>query len=127
MNNPYVTPKERNLIKGALRRVFSRSELRRQVVQLTVVKHEDSKRPRVKTWCKCPQCLEFIPRSYMVVDHIQPIIGTKESLENLSWDTVINRLWCNNNNLIALCNDCHDKKTKRENEERRKFKKENKK
>jgi len=124
MKNPRVTVKERNLLKGAIRRVFSRSELRRKIVDLAVVKHSDPSRTRVKTWCKCPECNQFIPKSYMQVDHIVPIIGLHESLEDLSWDTVIDRLWCEENNLTAICKECHTKKTKAENKERRKLKKE---
>lgn len=124
MNNKNMTPKERNLLKGAVRRVFSRSELRRSVVELTVVRgYEDTKRPRVKTWCKCPMCKEMTPKSYMQVDHIVPIIGLSETLADLSWDTVIDRTWCNNNNLQALCITCHLKKTKEEKKQRTQAKK----
>ncbi len=126
MRNP-SNPKERNLVKGAIRRVFSRSELRRKIIELAIVHHADDRRPRVKTWCLCPFCKQFIAKSYMQVDHIIPIVKTHETLEDLSWDEVIDRLWCNENNLIAICIDCHKKKSKEENKERRKYKKEKKK
>lgn len=122
-----MSVKERNLVKGALRRVFSRSDLRRKVVQLSVVEHTDLTRPRVKTWCYCPVGQHYVAKSYMVVDHIVPLIGINESLEQLSWDTVIDRLWCDENNLMAICADHHKVKTLFENKERRKAKKENKK
>jgi hypothetical protein len=48
MNNPRVTSKERGLLKGAIRRVFSRSDLRRKVIELSRIDHTDSTRPRVK-------------------------------------------------------------------------------
>lgn len=127
MKNPRITVKERNLLKGAIRRVFSRSDLRRKIVDLVLVEHSDPTRKRVKNWCKCPACGEFIPKSYMQVDHIIPIIGIDESLEDLSWDTVIDRLWCEEHNLTAICKECHIIKTKAENKERRKLKKEGKK
>jgi len=125
MNNP-SNPKERNLLKGAIRRVFSRSDLRRKVVALTVVKHEDPKRPRVKKWSICPLCKEYTPTYQMEVDHVDPIIGLSETLESLSWDTVIDRVFCNENNLLAICKVCHKAKSKRENAERRRLKKERK-
>lgn len=120
MNNP-SNPKERNLLKGAIRRVFSRSELRRKVVNLSVVNHQDSSRPRVKNWCICPECMQFIPKSYMQVDHQIPIVKIHETLEDLDWNTVVDRIWCDENNLKAICKDCHKKKTKEENKQRRKY------
>lgn len=127
MNNPRMTKKEQNLVKGSIRRVFSRSELRRKTVELTVVEHKDPSRKRVKTWCKCPICKEFTPKSYMQVDHINPIIGINETLDSITWDTLVDRLWCEETNLLAICKDCHEKKTKEENKQRRKAKKESKK
>ena len=127
MYNPRITKKEQNLIKGAIRRVFSRSEIRRKIVELTVVQHTDDSRKRVKNWCKCPVCKQFIPKSYMQVDHVIPIVGITETLDDLSWDTVIDRIWCEENNLMAICKDCHKQKTKEENKQRRKAKKESKK
>ena len=125
MNKP-ESKKERNLLKGAIRRVFSRSDLRRKIVELTVVQHEDKTRPRVKTWCKCPSCLEFVPKSYLQVDHIEPIIRLNESLDDLDWNTIIDRVWCEENNLVAICKPCHETKTKAEAKERRRLKKERK-
>lgn len=121
--NPRITPKERNLIKGAIRRVFSRSDLRRAVIGSCIVVHNDPSRPRVKTWCLCPSCKGFIPKSYMQVDHIIPVIKVTESLESLTWDEVVDRLWCEYTNLKAICITCHTLKTKEENRARRAFRK----
>jgi 5-methylcytosine-specific restriction endonuclease McrA len=122
--NKRVTAKERNLIKGAIRRVFSRSELRRRIVDLTVMEgYSDPTRKRVKTWCLCPVCKVPTPKSYMQVDHIDPIIPLNRSFEEMSLDEVVDRIWCEENNLQALCETCHDKKTKAENAERRKNRK----
>lgn len=126
MKNPRITVKERNLLKGAIRRVFSRSDLRRKIVDASVVEHVNPTRKRVKTWCKCMHCGEFVAKSYMQVDHTIPVIKLDETLEDLSWDTVIDRLWCEENNLTAICKTCHDVKTKAENKERRRLKKERK-
>lgn len=126
MKNSRITKKEQNLIKGAVRRVFSRSDLRRKIVELSIVQHSDADRSRVKTWCKCPKCNQFIPKSYMEVDHITPIVGIHETLDDLTWDTVIDRIWCEEHNLEAICKECHNEKTKLENKERRRYKKEKK-
>ena len=121
-----MTAKERNLVKGSIRRVFSRSDLRRKVLELSLVKHEDSSRPRVKNWAKCPLCKEFIPKSYMQVDHISPLIKLTETLDDLTWDEVVDRIWCHESNLMAICETCHKAKSKAENKERRRLKKEKK-
>ena len=112
MNNPRISKKERNLIKGAIRRVFSRSEIRGKIVTASLVKHVDLTRPRVKSWCKCGNCNTLIPKSYMEVDHIDPVVPYNTSLEEMSWDELVNRLWCEESNLQAICEECHDKKTK---------------
>lgn len=122
MKNPRISNKERGLLKGAIRRVFSRSDIRRKVVALTVVQHHDPSRPRVKKWSVCPLCEQFIPTYQLQVDHRDPIVPTDTTLEDMSWDTVIDRVWCVENNLMAICKPCHKEKTKLENKERRKNK-----
>lgn len=126
MNNPRITNKERGLIKGSLRRVFSRSELRQRVVELSRVDHSDPKRPRVKKWSKCKLCQEITPTYLMAVDHIIPLIPVDRSLAEMSWDEIVDRLWCEFFNLQAICPTCHDIKTKAERKERTASKKANK-
>lgn len=124
MNNSRITPKERNLIKGAIRRVFARSELRQQVVKESDFKeHSDPSRKRVKNWCLCPICEKPTPRSYMQVDHIIPLIPIDKSLEDMSWDDIVNRLWCDKKNLMPICKECHLLKTKEEKKARTKIRK----
>lgn len=121
--NPRITKKERGLIKGALRRVFSRSELRKKILDTADIDHTDSTRPRVKKWSKCPVCLTISPKYLMVVDHIEPVVRIEESFENMSVDTVVDRLWCEQKNLQPICPSCHNIKSKTENKSRREFKK----
>lgn len=122
--NPRITKKERGLIKGALRRVFSRSDLRREAVQKSVVADfVDPSRPRVKRWSRCPRCRLMIPTYQMEVDHKNPIVPVDKSFDEMVFDEVVDNLWCPVDNLTALCGECHDKKTKLENAERRKNKK----
>lgn len=124
--NPRVTAKDRNAIKGALRRAFSRSQLHKKVLDANVVEHSDPKRPRVKTWVKCNVCRIPEARSYMAVDHIDPLIPTNTTFEAMSLDTVVDRLWCEENNLQILCETCHDAKSALEREERKKNKRDKK-
>ena len=116
-------PKERNLVKGALRRVFSRSELRRRVVAKSQIQHTDPTRPRVTKWSVCSECKGKVPTYQIEVDHVEPIIAVTETLEALTWDAVVDRIWCNEENLRAICQPCHRLKTKAENKARREYKK----
>lgn len=123
--NPRVTNKERNLLKGSIRRVFSRSELRNQVVDQAVIQHSDSDRKRVKTWVMCKECLKPEAKSNVAVDHVLPIVPLDSDFNHMSFDQLIDNLWCDIKNLQVLCDTCHDSKTKYENKLRRAFKKGN--
>lgn len=113
--NPNLSKKERNLIKGAIRRVFSRSEMRRRLIDATVIPgHYNSSRPRVKRWSLCKECKKIVPTYLINIDHIVPIVPLDGSFETMSLDTLVDRIWCEESNLKAICEDCHDVKTKAE-------------
>lgn len=119
--------KERNLIKGAIRRVFSRSELRKRILDASVVKdYNDPSRKRVTRWGRCAECKKLEPAYLLEVDHLEPIIPVGQTLEDMEWDQVIDGIWCDERKLQALCEICHAKKTQIENAERRRLKKEKK-
>ena len=122
--NPRITAKERGLIKGALRRVFSRSDLRKQALDASRVTHTDPSRPRVTKWSKCPNCEKFIPTYLMEVDHLLPVIPIDSSVQEIALDVLIDNIWCISDNLVAICKDCHKLKSKAENKLRRQLKKE---
>lgn len=65
-------------------------------------------------------------KSNVQVDHVLPVIAVTETLEDLSWDDLVNRIWCPESNLKVVCKPCHQIKTKLENKARREFKKERK-
>lgn len=122
--NSRISDKERNLLKGAIRRVFSRSDLRKKVVELTVVSgYTDPSRPRVKKWSICQCCKQYVPTYTLQVDHKDPVVPLDSSLKDMSWDLVVDRTWCEENNLWAICLNCHKDKTKVEQKERRALKK----
>lgn len=125
--NPRMTKKELNLLKGAIRRVFSRSDLRREAIAKVVLPHySDPTRPRVKKWVLCEECKLPTPAYQAQVDHILPIVPIDTSFELMSIDALVNNLWCESNNLQVLDKACHNKKCKEENRIRRLNKKENK-
>lgn len=121
--NPRLTKKDLALIKGALRRAFTRSELHKEVLTASIVQHEDPKRPKVKTWCKCEGCGRPEAKSYMQVDHIVPVVKIEEVGCNIPIDVLVNRIWCEKELLQILCKTCHTIKTQGENKSRRAYKK----
>lgn len=123
-DNPRLTKKDINLIKAALRRAFSRSDLRNQVINDAVIRHADPTRPKVKTWCKCNICGQPEAKSYCVVDHIDPFVKIGEQFEDQPLHVSVNRLWCVKDNLQCLDTGCHDKKSAEEREKRRAIKNE---
>lgn len=117
-------PKERNLLKGSMRRLFGRSELRRSVIDKAIVSgYSDPARKAVKFWVKCEECGKMEAKSNVQVDHREPLIPLDSSLEEMSWDEVVSRLWCDESNLQIICKPCHRLKSKAENKERRRLKK----
>lgn len=123
MNNPRMTAKERNLVKGSIRRVFSRSELRKSVLDSVRIDHTDPSRT-VKTWYYCEYCGVPNPQHTLNIDHVDPIIPVFTTLERMTWDQLVDRIWCDGVGLQALCLTCHKAKSKIESEERKKYKKE---
>ena len=124
MANNRISPKERGLIKGALRRVFSRSDLRREVLQESIVPgHKDPNRPRVTKWSKCSMCSVMTPTYKRDVDHIIPVIPINKTQDQLTFDELVDNIWCVKSNLQTLCENCHNAKSKLENSLRRAYKK----
>ena|ERR1700677_28804 len=125
MNNSRMTKKEMGLLKGAIRRVFSRSELRKKVLDTVKIEHSDPDRPRVRKWSRCPECKQPTASYQMQLDHTIPVIYIGETLQDLSWNVLIDeRIWCEESNLRPLCLTCHKLKSKLEGVQRRKAKKE---
>jgi 5-methylcytosine-specific restriction endonuclease McrA len=121
--NPRISAKERGLLKGAIRRVFSRSDIRKDVIERTRITYFDPERPRVKKWSRCEMCGKATPSYQIQVDHKIPLVPVNSSLEEMSWDELINNCWCDISKLQGLDEDCHKEKTKEENRIRREFKK----
>lgn len=122
-----ITKKERGLLKGAIRRTFSRSELRKQILEKSLVKeYQDPNRKRVTRWGKCADCGKIEAAYKLSVDHKDPVVPVDVAFEDMSLDDVVDRMWCDESQLQALCDECHDAKTKLENSVRRRIKKERK-
>ncbi len=126
MNNR-LTAKDRGLLKGAIRRAFARSELRRSVLLGSKTEHVDPNRPRVKTWYQCEVCDKYCAGHELQIDHIEPVIPYDKSMEEMTLDEIVARTWCEVHNLQVICIDpCHTNKTKLERKLRKELKNERK-
>lgn len=122
MKNPRITREEWGLIKGALRRIFGRSEMRRRIIQNAIVSgYKDPKRKAVKFWVKCAYCGGMEAKSNVQLDHLVPFVPLDKKFEDMSLDDAIDRLWCEETNLNITCEACHRAKTKLENKERKRL------
>ena len=62
----------------------------------------------------CAMCEQEYTQKDVQVDHIKPVIDPKKGF--VSWDTYIDRMFCEGKNLQVLCKICHAEKTKLEKE-----------
>ncbi len=70
---------------------------------------------------ECQLCKKVVNNKQIKIDHIDPVIPI-EGFQN--WDHVINRLFCEADGFQAICKECHDEKTKKENAQRKVLRKE---
>ena len=70
---------------------------------------------------ECAGCKQHVPPTIkqgrrrvtnIFVDHIDPIVDPKTGF--IDWDTYINRMFCEEDNLQLLCGPCHDEKSMKE-------------
>ena len=67
----------------------------------------------------CAMCEQEYTQKDVQVDHIKPVIDPKKGF--VSWDTYIDRMFCEGKNLQVLCKICHAEKTKIEKEISKKY------
>lgn len=110
-----------SLIRGAIRRVFARSPVVREVLydgRRQVPKYNKdglrSKKDSVE-YC-CQVCNSWVSSTKISVDHILPVISVDEGF--VDWNVFIDRLWCDKSNLQRICDRCHGAKTNKERLER---------
>jgi 5-methylcytosine-specific restriction endonuclease McrA len=66
----------------------------------------------------CASCKgEFVSKDVQV-DHKKPVVCPKKGFQG--WETYIDRLFCETENLQVLCVPCHKEKTAQEKEQRKK-------
>ena len=74
---------------------------------------------------KCPECEQLLPKGKFHADHVEPVIPVSHNWSSgdnwlgYNGNEVLPRLWCEQSGYRAICKDCHKKKTKQENKQRK--------
>jgi 5-methylcytosine-specific restriction endonuclease McrA len=74
---------------------------------------------RQKYEYQCKKCKGWFPEKQINVDHVKPA-GSLNSAQDLPG--FVERLFCEQDNLQVLCTTCHDKKTLKEKQSKKKTK-----
>jgi 5-methylcytosine-specific restriction endonuclease McrA len=72
----------------------------------------NKKTGRLAQHYRCELCQGEFTSTNMEVDHIKPVVDPVKGFE--SWDKFVDRLFCEKENLQAICKPCHLEKTKKE-------------
>ena len=105
---------QNSAVRSAIRRIFSRSP--HIIEKLNKARRERpwykqdgtmAKKPRVEFLCS--SCDEWFMKKDIQVDHEIPVIDPVRGFED--WNTFVDRLFCDPDNLNVLCKTCHKVKT----------------
>lgn len=107
------------LIRGALRQVARHGHKDKQLA-LQLALNPNLKGVKGGRMYFCNHCKMSFPAKDIQIDHIEPVVPINQDIT--SWDTYIDRLFCDISNLQALCKPCHKIKSEKENNARRAFK-----
>jgi len=108
---------QNSMIRGAIRRTFSRSPIKQEVLKESRKEfpkyNKDGTRSKKNAVCYlCNVCKKYYGSTKISVDHTIPVISIEEGFVN--WETFIDRLYCSKENLQCLCESCHKIKTNHE-------------
>ena len=67
---------------------------------------------RLAQFFRCNICKEEFPAKEIQVDHIVPAVDPTTGFT--TWDSFVENLYCDKDNLQAACVSCHSAKTKKE-------------
>lgn len=110
-------------IRGALRRAFSRSPMVREVLlktrrEVPKYRKDGTRAKKDAVQYQCNVCKKYVGSTHVSVDHIIPVVPETGFTD---WKDFIERLFCGPENLQCICSSCHDLKTKKERQARRKL------
>lgn len=120
MNKQWTTGRRNSFITSVIRRGFTRWPPKFEVLNNAKQgkKINESTR-RLAEHYQCNVCKGSFIGKEVEVDHINPIVPVSGFV---SWDSFIDNLFCELSNLQVICKTCHAKKSKLENEERKRNK-----
>lgn len=99
-----------------LRRLHSRSPTVREVLNESV--HPLIKGPRGGKRYICKSCGQAYGAKDVQVDHIDPVVPLNVHVKDMFYQEIIDRMFCEKENLQVLCKPCHKIKTNKERKER---------
>jgi 5-methylcytosine-specific restriction endonuclease McrA len=89
-------------------RLMSRKWAPRRHALAACRRPSQSENKRLKFEHQCSQCLQWFPQKQVEVDHIVPA-GSLRSFEDIPG--FVQRLFCEADGLVVLCEQCHQVKT----------------
>ena len=97
--------------------MFSRSPIVREVMmkvrrEVPKFNKDGSRAKKDSVQYRCNVCQTYVGSTHVAVDHITPVISVSEGF--VDFNTFIERLFCDVNNLQVICDDCHNLKTNSE-------------
>jgi len=110
----------KNLIKGAIRRLFSRSPVIKEVRAKAL--HPTKKGVRGGKQYICSECKKTFGMGDINVDHIEPVIPLDKTINDMDYNEIVERIFCDISNLQVMCKPCHKDKTKQERKEKKRIK-----
>ena len=102
-------------IRGALRRLFARSPIVREVmskVRREVPKYnkDGSRAKKDAVQYLCAVCGTWTKSTAIAVDHVVPVVAVEDGF--IDWNEFVARLFCGPENLQVICDPCHNEKTR---------------
>jgi 5-methylcytosine-specific restriction endonuclease McrA len=89
-------------------RLASRKWAPRRQVLVSARRPSQSENKRLKFEHQCNECLKWFPQKEVEVDHVLPV-GSLRSFDDLPG--FVERLFCEIDGLVVLCEQCHHVKT----------------
>jgi 5-methylcytosine-specific restriction endonuclease McrA len=98
--------------KGPSKETFIKGCLRRGSLMYKPISECRRLARRAPNSYECAMCKGLFTSKEIDIDHINPVIDIMEGF--IDWNTYINRLFCDIEDLAALCKTCHKSKTEAE-------------
>lgn len=102
-------------------RTFLMSGLRRLSRFWEPAKNVINKARIARGMYQCALCSKIVGHKEIKADHINPVVPVDGFTD---WNDIVSRMFCEESGFQALCKDCHDVKTKKENDQRKAWRKE---